>query len=209
MSNHSLNLEGKTIAELRKIAKAANITGSREWTAEDFKRAIYSRRSNKVAARVVDDPSTPIPPGYARIQIAASDGDEGPVTCLLNKFTTTIPRDVIVDVPYEVVDTCLGNSTKENPKKRKSSNGQDYTHVQHVKAYQYTEYGRNDSVSVVPTTRSLEAQSIREKYKEIFGKWPKRAQQDDFEKHLAKIKMMQLTGDLPMDDHTKAVLGLK
>lgn len=208
MSNPSLNLEGKTIAELRKIAKAAGISGSRDWSAEDFKRAIYTRRSNKVAARVVDDPSTPIAPGYARINIGASDDDEVPVTCFLNGFSTTIPRDVTVDVPCEIVDTCLNNALKENPKKKRNSQGQEHTYFQYVRAYPYTEFGRDDSVSVIPTTNTPEEQSIREKYKAIFGKWPRREEQREFEMAVRKAKMQQILGEAPMDAETKAVLGL-
>lgn len=209
MSNPNVNLEGRSIAELRKMAKEIGITGSRDWGADDFRRAIYSRRSTKAVARVVEDTSKPIPPGYARIQIMATEGDDVPIAIKINKFEAMIPRDTIVDVPCEVVDTCIKNALVENPRKRKGANGQDETYSQYVLAYPYTEFGRDDSICVIAGTRTAQAQGIREKYKAIFGKYPKRKQQGQFEEHLAKLKFAQLSGDAPMDDETKAVLGLK
>ena len=209
MSKIKSNLSTQTLPELKRTAKALGIGGNKDWTEDDFRKAIGSRQRNKVVARVVDDVTKPIEPGYARIEIQHFGEDNAaPVPISYNQtFTAIIPQNTVVDLPWEVVDTCLGNATKFSHSKKKSSDGQEYTTTELSVAYAYREYGRNDSISIVPTTRTREAQSVREKFKQIRGRWPKSAEARQFADKLNELKFEKmLTGD--MDPEVRELLGL-
>ena len=210
MSKIKSNLSTQTLPELKRTAKALGIGGNKDWTEDDFRKAIGSRQRNKVVARVVDDVTKPIEPGYARIEIQHFGEDNAaPVPINYNgSFTAIIPQNTVVDLPWEVVDTCLGNATKFSHSKKKSSDGQEYTTTELSVAYAYREYGRNDSISIVPTTRTREAQSVREKFKQIFGRWPKSAEQRQFQDQINQLKFKELaSGNLSAE--TQAILSTK
>ena len=203
----STPLNKMTLPELRRTAKALNITGGKDWNEDDFRKAIASRQKDRVIARVIDDTSKPITPGYARIEIPHM-GEETPApipVCYNRTFKAIIPQNTIVELPWEVVDTCLGNATTFTHKQVTGPDGNPHTVTQLAVAYPYREYGRDDSVSVVPTTRSAERQGVREKFKAIFGRWPKSKEERDFQDKINELKFKEIaSGNL--SEETKAIL---
>jgi hypothetical protein len=209
MSKIKSNLGNQSLPELKRTAKALGINGTKDWTENDYRKAIGSRQRNRVVARVVDDVSKPLEPGYARIEIQHHGEDaSAPVPINYNgSFTAIIPLNTVVDLPWEVVDSCLGHATKFSHSKKKGADGQDHTTTELALAYPYREYDRDDSVSVVPTTRTKEAQGVREKFKAIRGRWPKSAEARQFADKLNELKFEQmLTGDI--DPEIRELLGL-
>jgi len=196
-----------TLPELRKTAKALNITGSKDWNEDDFRKAIGSRQKDRVIARVIDDTNKPITPGYARIEIPHFGEDNpAPIPISYNgSFKSIVPLNTVVELPYEVVDTCLGNATAFTHKEVTGAGGNKHTVTQLAVAYPYREYGRDDSISVAPTTRTREEQSIREKFRAIFGRWPKSKEQREFQDKINELKFKELaSGNLSPE--TKAIL---
>lgn len=210
MSKIKSNLGNQSLPELKRTAKALGINGTKDWTENDYRKAIGSRQRNRVVARVVDDVSKPLEPGYARIEIQHYGEDaSAPVPVNYNgQFSAIIPLNTVVDLPWEVVDSCLGNATKFSHSKKKGADGQDHTTTELAVAYPYREYARDDSMSVVPTTRTKEAQGVREKFKAIFGRWPKSAEQRQFQDQINQLKFKELaTGNLSAE--TLAILNTK
>lgn len=203
----STPLSKMTLPELRKTAKALGITGAKDWNEDDFRKAIASRQKDRVIARVIDDTSQPITPGYARIMIPhMGEENAAPIPVNFNRtFKAIIPMNTVVELPCEVVDACLGNATVHTPKVVSGPDGKTRTVTQLAVAYPYREYGRDDSISVVPTTRSREDQSVREKFRAIFGRWPKSKEARDFQDKINELKFKELaSGNLSPE--TKAIL---
>jgi hypothetical protein len=183
MSNKTVNLNCKTLAELKKMAQALNISGRPTWGEEDYRRAIVNRQKNKVVASVVNDMNTPIPPGFARISIAETDqnGNDTPVQCLVNKFATIIPRGVIVDVPVEIVDGALNDCTDWITKEViDPATGQNTDTRIEVKAIAFREYNRNPGPSVIKSLLTEEKLTVRNQYLALYGRWPTRKQEAEF-----------------------------
>jgi hypothetical protein len=89
------------IADLRKVAKLLGISAQRDWTAEDFVRAIKTKQSGSVPSLVFDNSLAP-KPGYARI-IVHRDMTPGhkntPIHVGVNGLLYSIPRGIEVDIP--------------------------------------------------------------------------------------------------------------
>lgn len=199
-----------TIAELRATAKAMNIAGNREWTKDDYIQAINSRRGGKAVAKVVEDADSPIPEGYARIRIQQQAGFTGPVDVLLNKFKSSIPRDVWVDIPCEVVDGPLEHSMDWETKGEVSS-GERSSRRTAVKAYPFIERGRNplpEGKGIVSGSNSDETQSIRKQYRQIFGRWPTNQQFKDASKELSALKHKMVFNPESLTAEQRVILGL-
>lgn len=192
MSNNkvakTINLNGKTIAELKKMAQALNIMGRPTWSDEDYRRAIVNRQKNKIVASVVSDMASPIPEGFCRIEIGKSSNDPtggAPVQCLVNDFCTIIPRGVIVDVPIEIVDGSLANSTDYlTERKTNPHTGFDEEVRVQIQAFPFREYGRTPGQSVIKSLIKEDKMSIRNQYRALYGRWPSRLQEAEFAKDL-------------------------
>lgn len=201
------NLAKMSLAELKKTAKSMNITGLKDWGEDEYRKAIGARQRDRVIARVIDDLSQPIQPGYARIEIPHF-GEENPAPIPLNfngTFKTMVPLNTVVELPYEVVDSCLGDATSFTHKEQTGPDGNKYTVTQLAIAYPYREYGRDDSISVAPTTRTKEEQGIREKFRSIYHRWPKSKEARDFKDKINELKLKELaSGNLSPE--TKAIL---
>jgi len=202
MSSKTVNLNGKTLAELKKMAQALNISGRTSWGEEDYRRAIINRQKNKVVASVVNDMNTPILPGFARISLAETDqnGNDTPVQCLVNKFATIIPRGVIVDVPTEVVDFALMNCTDYITKDVTDPQTGIESQVRiEVKAIAFREYARNPGPSAIQPLISNDKMSIRNQYRALYGRWPNRKQEAEFGE-----KLREKLGDARLDAFIEA-----
>lgn len=201
------NLAKMGLAELKKTAKSMNISALKDWSEDEYRKAIGARQRDRVIARVIDDLSLPIQPGYARIEVTHA-GEENPAPIPLNfngTFKTIVPVNTVVELPYEVVDACLGDATTFNTKDVPGPDGMKTSVTQLAIAYPYREYGRDDSISVAPTTRTKEEQSVRQKFRAIFGRWPKSAEQREFQDKINELKFKELaSGNLSPE--TKAIL---
>jgi hypothetical protein len=206
----TLDINTMGLAELKRTAKALGITGHKDWDEAQWKNSINTRRKQANVARVVDDMSTPIPEGFARIELQSTNDEEkeAPVQVAINGFKSMIPKGVVVDVPTEVVDECLGHSTDYISRRKRDAEGTETTVRVEVKAYPFTEYGRQSGESVIPTSLTKETYSIRQKFREIFHRWPKREEQRKFQDALMAQKFQaMMTGNV--DAETAAVLGVK
>jgi hypothetical protein len=201
-TNKTVNLNGKTLAELKKMAQAINISGRPNWGEEDYRRAIVNRQKNKVVASVVNDMTTPILPGFARISLAETDqnGNDTPVQCLVNKFATIIPRGVIVDVPTEIVDGALNDCTDYITKDVTDPQTGIESQVRvEIKSIAFREYNRNPGPSVIQSLVSADRMSVRNQYRALYGRWPNRKQEAEF-----GAKLREKLGDARLDAFIEA-----
>lgn len=182
MSNPFNKLEDLDIADLRKLAKVNKIPTEKTWDKEAYIKALNNRRKGRTLARLVRDEDEEIPPGFVRIRIMKdSSGSESPVPVCINTFQTRIPRDVMVDVPNEVVEV-LKNSTEVKTVQGTDKFGKEVTTTQTVRAYPFEILGQRAGESgAVRPSGNVASQSIREKYRDLFGRWPRADQQRKFQ----------------------------
>lgn len=205
------NISKMGLAELKRTAKALNIPGHKDWDEEQWRKAINNRRRNKSVARVVDDMASAIPEGFARIEIQSTNDEEKetPIQCAVNDFVTMIPKGVVVDVPIEIVSESLENSTDYITRTKIDKEGHEVKARIQVQAYPFREYGRSPGKSVIKPSTPYETQSVREKFREIFGKWPRREEQREFEVALRRKKFESMMGDANVSPETSAILESK
>lgn len=205
------NISKMGLAELKRTANALNIKGDKDWNEEQWRKAINNRRRNKSVARVVDDMTKPCPEGYARIELQKTNDEEKetPIQCSINDFQTMIPKGVVVDVPIEVVTDSLENSTDYISRNVVDKDGVEKRVRIQVMAYPFREYTRTPGKSVIKPSTPFETQSVREKFREIFGKWPRREEQREFETALRRKRYEQEIGDTKVDENTAAILETK
>lgn len=169
------DLELMDIADLRRLAATHKIESQKTWTKEDYIRAIQNRHKRNAVARVVYDENDPIPPGYCRIRLPLTpSGSDVPLDVMINNFKTSIPRNVLVDIPKEARDSI--RSSKETVSREEfNSKGEKYVKVSEVPAYPFQEFGSTpgESGAIKPNTDPRE-QRLREKYHSTYGKWPRR-----------------------------------
>lgn len=181
-------VEDMTIQELRKTATSLAIKPSRDWDADDFRTAITSRRKGGNILNVNIDPNTGPAPGYARIKLQnSSSGQNFPVPVAINKYVCKVPRDVVVDVPIEVMQV-LQNSTY--PAKRTQTDLETGTMKatnSDEPAYPLQVLGMTPGVARYPNglakiraSGDTERYRLREKYREINGRWPRNKEFKEF-----------------------------
>jgi hypothetical protein len=176
-------VEDMSIQELRKLATAYGIRAQRDWSKEDFVAAINTRRNrHQGLANVVMDRNTGPAPGYARIRLHNTEsGSNLPVPVSVNNLVLKIPRDIEVDVPLEVVEV-LNNS--KTPVRARNSEGQMVW--RDVLSYPFTLLQMSPGVAmrngkpVVKGSSDPKNHSLREKFKEIYERWPKNEEFKEF-----------------------------
>lgn len=179
----SSDLNSMDIGELRKTAAAYNITAQRTWKTEDYIRAIDGKRKTSAIVEVAEEGSA-IPPGHARIKILATDENRHPVIANVNNYPVSVPRDVEVNIPLEVLEV-LNNASRPRSKKVKDLDAPGGTRwelyeqpTHHIQVFGMTpgvaKY-KNGKRKIVPSMNE-EKYRLREKFKEVYGKWPSRAE---------------------------------
>jgi hypothetical protein len=184
-----LDLETYEIADLRKLAAVMKIDAQKTWTKEDYISAINTRRQRQAVSRVVFDENAPIPPGFCRLRLPLTpQGTDTPLTVRVNNFPTTIPRDVLVDVPREVRDLIR---TSKEPVTREvmDKDGNKKVQTFEIPSYPFEQVGESmgESGAVKGMTDPKE-QRIRETYRDSYGKWPRRTEPEwvEFKKQFIK-----------------------
>jgi hypothetical protein len=177
------NPEDMSMQDLRKLATAYGIRANRDWNKDDFVAAINTRRNrHQSLANVVMDANRGPAPGYARISINNTEsGNNLPVPVSVNNLVLKIPRDIPVDVPLEVVEV-LNNS--KTPVRARNHEGQlvwkdVLSYPFQVLAYTPGVATRNGK-PVVKGSSDPKNHSLREKFKEIYERWPKNAEFKEF-----------------------------
>ena len=103
------------IADLRKVAKLLGITAQRDWTAEDFVRAIKAKQEGNAPALVFDNSLAP-KPGFARIIIhrdMTPGHKNSPLHVGVNGLLYSVPRGVEVDIPIPHVGALKNAYSKQ------------------------------------------------------------------------------------------------
>lgn len=192
-----MDLNELTIAELRQQAKALKIEADRDWDKSMFIAAIDARRKDRAICRIVNDETLPIRPGFSRIMIPkGSLGSTSPVSIQINRFKTTIPRDVVVDVPTEVLEV-LNNSQEVGTEDVTTADGRTVTALKAIKSYPYMHYGTQKGEStLIKGGNSQATQSLREKFRSIFGRWPRNAQFKAFrDQYMSEVAAKSFNSD--------------
>lgn len=178
------DIETLSIAELRKMASSLKIESQKDWDKSMYINAINTRRKQRKVCRIVDDPNSgDIPQGFARIRLHLTpSGQDWPVDVMVNNFKTSITRNIWVDVPREVRDA-LRNSTELVPKVVTNTEGKQAVSMQAVPCYPFDQIGETPGESyAIRPSGDVKVQRLREKYREAYGRWPKREQEREFMK---------------------------
>lgn len=100
-------MDALSMADLRTLAKVLGITSQRDWTKEDYVKAIQAKNS-KHGTEVVVDESLGLKPGHARVMIhrdpTPGHGNK-PVHVGFNGKLYAIPRGLTVEVPKPVIES--------------------------------------------------------------------------------------------------------
>ena len=174
------NLKELSIAQLREYAKHLRLPLERTATKEDILKVIEA----KLNGRVVPALSThmdKVPPGYAKIRVL-EDPTPGaaniPVYVNFNGYEATLPRGIDIIVPMRVVRGL--NDAVVNRKKQTiapDSQGREAFRETVVRApsypYQVIEVNPGPEVRTAHEQNKLKIQRPREKYRQLFGRWPK------------------------------------
>lgn len=179
-----------TMPELRRTAKAMGINASRDWDQTDFVMAIEARQKGGAFVNVVHDKNQPPKPGYSRIKLQNTQAGENlPVPVSVNgvKGYYRIPRDTEVDIPHEIVEA-LSNSTYPVWKTETNyETGATKKVCSREPAYPFQLIAATPGVATRPNGQPVirgssnpDRHRLREKYREINGRWPKRHELAEF-----------------------------
>jgi hypothetical protein len=185
--------EDMTIQELRRLATSYGIRAQRDWVKEDFILAVNNRRNkNETLVQLVADNSVGPAPGHARIMIHATQtGSNHPIPVNVNNYYCRIPRDVEVDVPIPILEALNNSKTPvraKDPRGGVDGQGKPKMVWKEVPSYPYQVLGitpgtarhPSGALKIKPST-SPSKQGLREKYREIYGKWPRREEYKKFQ----------------------------
>lgn len=181
MALNLFDIQELPIAELRKLCAVEKVPYDKTSTKEDLIRLLNTRRKGRKLARLVTDPDSEIPPGFVRgtAQLQA-DGTDTPIPILVNNFRSWIPRGVMVDIPKEAYDT-LRSSTESKLKKELDKEGNQVLKSVEVPCYPFDKIGEQVGTSgAVRPSGDARDQRLREQYRELYGRWPRRAQFNDW-----------------------------
>lgn len=190
------NLNDMSIQELRKTATALGIKADRDWNSDDFRLAIDNRRKGTALVAPTMDPNRPPEPGHSRIKLQNNQsGQSLPVPVSVNRYPVKIPRDVVVDVPHEIVEALLNSTNPIFLSKVDTETGKVTKTRTTEPAYPFQLIASTPGVACYPDGRrkvkpssDLDKMSMKQKYKEIFGKWPKRAALAEFRQAQLKAR---------------------
>lgn len=175
MSNvNPYDIESLPIAELRRLASVHKIEYQKDWTKEQYVKAIQTRHRRFSVAKIVEDEKSEIPPGYVRIKLPLTpSGSDSPLSVQVNNFKTMIPRNILVDVPREIRDTIRG-STESVTRTRQDREGNKVLETIEVPCYPFEQHGEQAGESgAIRPMGDMKNQSLREMWRDRYGKWPR------------------------------------
>lgn len=108
-------LETLSIGELRMYAKLMGISARRDWSKEDFIKAIKIRQDSVYGGSGDEDKDNDLPPGYARILIMRDPThghNNSPIPLGLNGRTFVAPRGVEFVIPLEYINVLADAKSK-------------------------------------------------------------------------------------------------
>ena len=105
-----------------------------------------------------------------------------------------VTRDVLLDVPSEVVEN-LNNSVEVGTKEVQTPDGKVRSVLTNIKSYPYMLFGFTPGDSgLIRGGNNPATQSLREKFRDIFGKWPKNEQFKAFrDQRMAEIAAQEFS----------------
>lgn len=174
------DLKELTIAQLREYAKHLRVPLERTATKEDILKIIEAKISGRSVPLLASQNNT-VPPGYAKIRVL-EDPTPGaaniPVYVNFNGYEATLPRGVDIIVPMRVVRGL--NDAVVNKKKQTiapDANGREAFRETVVRTpsypFQILEVTPGPEVLTSHEQNKLKMQRPREKYRQMFGRWPK------------------------------------
>lgn len=191
--------EDMQMHELRRLANSYGIKAQRDWDKDDFVTAINNRRNrNESLVQVVHNTTNTAPAaGHARIIIHNTQtGSNHPIPVSVNNYVCRIPRDVQVDVPIEVLEALSNSKTPiqvKDPKGGLDREGKPKLVWKDVPSYPFQLVAITPGIACYPNgTRKVRPYNtakhdLKLKYREIYGRWPRRAQYKAFEeKHMER-----------------------
>jgi len=174
------NLKELTIAQLREYAKHLRLPLERTATKEDILKSIEAKLNGRTVPTLSSHVDK-VPPGYAKIRIL-EDPTPGaaniPIYININGYEATLPRGVDIVVPMRVVRGL--NDAAVNRKKQTiapDAQGREVFREVVVRTpsfpFQVIEMTPGPEVRTAHEQNKLKIQRPREKYRAMFGRWPK------------------------------------
>lgn len=174
------DLKELTIAQLREYAKHLRVPLERTATKEEILKIIEAKISGRSVPMLASQNNV-VPPGYAKIRVL-EDPTPGaaniPVYVNFNGYEATLPRGVDIIVPMRVVRGL--NDAVVNKKKQviaPDANGREAFRETVVRTpsypFQILEVSPGPEVLTPHEQNKLKMQRPREKYRQMFGRWPK------------------------------------
>ena len=174
------NLKDLSIAQLREYAKHLRLPLESTATKEDILKIIENKLNGRVVPMLASQNNV-IPPGYAKIRVL-EDPTPGsaniPVYVNFNGYEATLPRGVDIVVPMRVVRGL--NDAAVNRKKQTiapDSQGREAFRETVVRTpsfpFQVIEVNPGPEVRTAHEQNKLKLQRPREKYRDLFGRWPR------------------------------------
>ena len=161
------------IGALRTFAKAMGLNAGRDWTKEDFVRAIIAKGEQSSVGAVLNDENAPRP-GYSRVVLHRETGaghKNSPVQVGHNGQLYSIPRGVPVDVPSYVLGV-LNDAEGKVMTEIEATNGPSSFVENVVKSYPYQVLATTPgNVKNTVDPRAAEA-ALRASCKDAIGRWP-------------------------------------
>lgn len=174
------NLKDLSIAQLREYAKHLRLPLERTATKEDILKIIENKLNGRVVPTLASQNNV-VPPGYAKIRVL-EDPTPGsaniPVYINNNGYEATLPRGVDIVVPMRVVRGL--NDAAVNRKKQTiapDAQGREAFRETVVRTpsypFQVIEVNPGPEVRTAHEQNKLKLQRPREKYRDLFGRWPR------------------------------------
>ena len=173
-----IDFENMTLAQARKYAGLYRIPVSKDMEKEDIIAVIKTKMKGKDIAVVAETGDHPAP-GWARIELQrASNGNSNrPVYVSINGYRITIPRGVPVDVPIKIVGVL--NDAKDwqlvENEDEPINSPKRYTR-QPILSYPFQLIDKTPGPDPRPGYElgKQSHQGPREKFRSLFGRYPKR-----------------------------------
>jgi hypothetical protein len=169
-------LESLNMAQLRTTAKLMKITSQKDWTAEDFIKAIQAKQQASVM-EMVFDPTLQPKPGFARILLhrdPTPGSKNSPVQTGFNGQIYSIPRGIEVDIPKEFVEVLKNARTVTYASEgATSSDGAPAQSREQVnQSYPFQVLMVTPGEWKNPNDNRAIQYAVREEFVKMFGHWP-------------------------------------
>ena len=187
--------------ELMKIAGALGINFDMKWTKEEFANAISRRQKHASVVEIAEEGSE-IPEGHVRIKIISNDESRVPIRVSVNNYPAFVPKDVEVNVPVPLLEVLQNTSRPRTRKTRnpESPGGFDQKVVD-VPLYNVQVLGWGKSGVAkdkggkpkIKPVMSEEQYSVRKLFRKYNGRWPKHAEEKEFQREIMQKKMKNIS----------------